>query len=330
MKKPFRAFMENIIDYAGLFPPAALSMDESIRNYAKYRASQDAWMLSRFICPASRLKELQPYKAILFNEGAPFRFSVLLRPGENAGEFLSGLSKDIDAIKAFREFHGDRIVVDAIEAKIPTALAAKPDAQEITDFLGKVAEALENSGLKTVHPFYEGGFPKDWQQTVLALSKAIADHNSIVRSSGHFAAYQTAGYKIRCGGVAPADYPSPEQIAFVIDACLRQQVAIKGTAGLHHPVRHFNKAEMVKMHGFLNLFGGIIAAEAHNLDRDEIQEIIADEDSSNFLFSTRAFAWNNLRVSLDEIKTSRQKHVISFGSCSFDEPREDLRKLKLL
>ncbi|RMF59405.1 MAG: hypothetical protein D6748_06455, partial [Calditrichaeota bacterium] len=142
--------------------------------------------------------------------------------------------------------------------------------------------------------------------------------------------YQTAGFKLRCGGTEPELYPSPELVAYVLALCQRHLLPFKATAGLHHPIRHFNETEKVKMHGFLNVFGAGILADAHQLEYEQILEIVADEDPSNFLFTRNAFAWRNLRASIDEIKKAREERLLSFGSCSFDEPRDDLRKLKLL
>src|SRR5436309_1541360 len=51
------ALMTGLVDYAGLFPPAQLSMADAAANYLQYRASGDAWMLGRFVCPAPRLGE---------------------------------------------------------------------------------------------------------------------------------------------------------------------------------------------------------------------------------------------------------------------------------
>lgn len=331
MTKPFKTFMAGIVDYAGLFPPAGLPMDTAIRNYARFRKEGDAWMLSRFICPAARLKELQPYKAILFQEGEPFRFSVLIRPAKDEDAFLRGLAKDIEAIEAFIRFHDGRVVVDAIEAKIPTSLL-DTTPQKIGAFLEKAAAALEGISTKQLQPFYEAEFTshKNWESILRNAITAVSDHNQYVQGSGLFHIYSEAGFKIRCGGTEPQHYPTPEQLAFAIDSCLRQKVAMKGTAGLHHPVRHFNKEAMVKMHGFLNFFGAAIVAEAHDLDLTEIQEIIEDENPENFIFSKRAFAWHGLRTSSEEVQQGRDKVITSFGSCSFDEPRDDLRNMRLL
>ena len=50
-----RILLEGLIDYAGLFAPAALAMPNAVRNYAHYRAAGTGWILGRFICPAQSL-----------------------------------------------------------------------------------------------------------------------------------------------------------------------------------------------------------------------------------------------------------------------------------
>ncbi|HYI07456.1 MAG TPA: hypothetical protein VEK57_00170 [Thermoanaerobaculia bacterium] len=56
--KSLRALLEGLIDYAGLFPPAALSMQDAVRNYARYREEEYAWMLGKFVVPAERVGEV--------------------------------------------------------------------------------------------------------------------------------------------------------------------------------------------------------------------------------------------------------------------------------
>ena len=51
------ALLEGLVDYAGLFPPAALSMEQAVRNYARYRESEHAWMLGRFVVTLDRVAE---------------------------------------------------------------------------------------------------------------------------------------------------------------------------------------------------------------------------------------------------------------------------------
>ncbi|HEV8435458.1 MAG TPA: hypothetical protein VGR95_18765 [Thermoanaerobaculia bacterium] len=53
-----KALLSGLIDYAGLFPPAALSMEEAVRNYGRYRDGEHAWMLGKFVVPEARAGEL--------------------------------------------------------------------------------------------------------------------------------------------------------------------------------------------------------------------------------------------------------------------------------
>lgn len=333
MSKPFQSFMEKIIDYAGLFPPAQLPMDKAIRHYAEYRKGTDSWMLSRFICPAARLGELKIYKEELLGEEDPFQFSILIRSGKDRREFLKGFEKDLEILREFLDFNGERVTADVIEVRLPGDVLQQANPSAASKFLNDVAAVIEAKSPVALSAYYEADFipaGKNWPKVLNAAIKGIAEHKRYVQSTGNFQRYREAGFKLRCGGVEPQMYPSPEQIAVAIDACLHYLIALKATAGLHHPVRHFNKTARIHMHGFLNVFGAIVLTRAHHLSAEQIREIIEDEDATNFMFTQRAFAWKNLRASLDEIKKARSQSAISFGSCSFDEPREDLRSLKFL
>lgn len=56
-KASVRALLTEIIDYAGLFPPAQLSMPEAVANYAAYKNNRYKWILGRFVVPVERLEE---------------------------------------------------------------------------------------------------------------------------------------------------------------------------------------------------------------------------------------------------------------------------------
>jgi len=57
IKTSVRTLLAGLVDYAGLFPPAGLSMEAAVQNYAKYHNGDLNWMLGRFIVPAGRLDE---------------------------------------------------------------------------------------------------------------------------------------------------------------------------------------------------------------------------------------------------------------------------------
>src|ERR1035438_1634039 len=51
--------LRELIDYAGLFPPASLGMGAAVADYDAYSRSEWNWMLGRFIVPVSRLGEFE-------------------------------------------------------------------------------------------------------------------------------------------------------------------------------------------------------------------------------------------------------------------------------
>ena len=50
------ALFAHLIDYAGLFPPAALPTADAVRNYGAYRQGEYAWMLGRFVLSAAQIE----------------------------------------------------------------------------------------------------------------------------------------------------------------------------------------------------------------------------------------------------------------------------------
>ncbi|HET6567826.1 MAG TPA: hypothetical protein VFG50_07670, partial [Rhodothermales bacterium] len=104
----------------------------------------------------------------------------------------------------------------------------------------------------------------------------------------------------------------------------------KLTAGLHHPLYHFDPALDVYAHGFLNVFTASALLNERAIDPQDVPELLQDGDISHFSFDTEELSWQDRSVSLPAIRKARRKALISFGSCSFEEPRDDLRSLGLL
>ena len=53
-----RALLERLIDHAALFPPASLPMDAALDVDRLARTTPEAWMLHRFLVPASQLRDV--------------------------------------------------------------------------------------------------------------------------------------------------------------------------------------------------------------------------------------------------------------------------------
>lgn len=55
------ALLSRLIDHAPLFPPASLPLPDALAEDARARESRHAFMLGRFVCPASRVGELSEF-----------------------------------------------------------------------------------------------------------------------------------------------------------------------------------------------------------------------------------------------------------------------------
>lgn len=315
-----RAFLSGLIDYAGLFPPARLGLDEAVPSFAAYRQSRDAWMLGRFICPAAHLRDLAPYTD-LFAPDDPFPVSVLGTGGGDADAFLLNLRADLDAVRSAEAEHDGRLRPDLLEVRLPDAVA-EAGADAVAALLDRVHELVDAAGVAFERMHFEAGFVADWRRTVSGTVTALARHENRHGTP--------VGFKVRCGGVTPDAFPTPEQVAFVIARCRDARLPFKATAGLHHPVRHFDHQIGAMMHGFLNVFGAGVLAHALELSEAAIRQVLRAESVKAFTFDETGFAFQDLRISAEQVAEARATLACSFGSCSFDEPRDDLRAAGLL
>ncbi len=77
IKKSVKTLLHEIVDYAGLFPPASLSMPEAVVNYATYKNSNYNWMLGRFIVPIGRLDEFHQTARDFFSRDAKGTWKIM-------------------------------------------------------------------------------------------------------------------------------------------------------------------------------------------------------------------------------------------------------------
>ncbi|WP_078414330.1 hypothetical protein [Priestia abyssalis] len=309
-KTSVHAFLSNLIDYAGLFPPASLPLEPAIRNYAAYRADKDAWMLGRFIIPAVQLEELAPYVS-MFSSEQPLIISVLGGRSDNAEACQNGLRMDLEKVVSFCRDYGDAVGAEVFELPLPPV-------QSDGDLLEVIARETAEHGL---HTFCEVTVPlnEDWEHHMFGALDAIATHNA--RGGPKL------GVKLRTGGVTADAFPTVEQVAAVLVGCRDRGITLKFTAGLHHPIRMHRREIDARMHGFLNVFSAGMLAHTHHLNVLEAVEILADEEPSSFFFTAEGLAWRNLTIPASKIVQLREKVLCSYGSCSFDEPRDDLQTL---
>jgi hypothetical protein len=293
-----RVLLRNSIDYAGLFPPAALDMDAAVGNYSRYHAGEAAWALGRFILPVSRLPDFEQATAKHFPHppaGQPWLLSVL------TGADLAG---DLKQVAEFNRRHAatGTARIDTLEAK-----ASSNDA--VRDTMDRI--------------------PSDLQAY---LEIPIEDDpTSLIATIGRTAARA----KVRTGGVTGDGFPSTANLLRFLLSCVRAGVPFKATAGLHHPLRaeyrltYAPDSPTGKMFGFLNLFLATAFLRA-GMEESRAAGVLEEESPLAFQFDGRGVSWRDHRIGQDALAGARQDLIVSFGSCSFTEPLEELQTLHLL
>ena len=311
-----RALLGGSVDYAGLFPPAALALEPALDNYAAYLRSEEAWMLGRFVLPVAKFAEAGRLLDGRFDADRPLQISALGAKTGSAQEFLEGLRADLRALADLQAQHGPAVAIEQLEAPLPPDTAPGP---ALISLLREAAAILEADTHGSLRAFWEVPF----SDSLPMLLCGFAEHNA--------SAARPCGAKLRTGGLEAAAFPSPERLAFALIAARHSGVALKFTAGLHHPFRRFDAGVGTRMHGFINVLaaGVFLRQPQTGAIATLVQDILEDEDPANFRFGADGLRWREWTVPTPAITEARAL-VTSFGSCSFDEPRDDLRAVGLL
>ncbi len=298
-----RALLEQAIDYAGMFPPCDLPLEPAMRNQATYVLSPEAWMLNGFVLPIGKFDAGTKFVSH-FDTSHPLRVAALGPKTANMDAFLDALKQATAAIGTLSLSDVNLISVSHLEMFLPDDVDS--------------ASLKAASGIVGQLPVFWEAPPERAEQSIAM----IARHNSDE-------ARATFGYKLRTGGVTADAFPTSAQIAGALITAATHQLPIKFTAGLHHPIRQFRHEVNTKMHGFLNVLGAAVLGAEHQWDADHAVTMLEDEDPRSFSFTDDFFAWRDWKIDTQRLQSQR-KFAKSFGSCSFDEPRDDLRALGFL
>lgn len=286
-----RTLVAGVVDYAGLFPPAALDMPAAVLHYAQCRADRDAWILGRFVMQAARLDEWESAVAALAPADAlswkGARLSALL-----TGEF----AREAELITHFNVRAPFGVQIDVAEGR-----ASAPDA------VLAMAAAMPDDVMLYVEVSHRAD-PLPMLQAVRGAS---------VRA------------KIRTGGVTPDAFPEPSEIVRFLRRCHELGITAKATAGLHHPLRGEFRltydADAVRgiMYGFLNVFLAAGAIRAGATDAVATEILLATDRSSIDVagehLTVCGFVLNDALLA-----ETRDSALVAFGSCSFREPVDEL------
>jgi len=297
-----RALLGESIDYAGLYPPASLDEPTAVSMHARLLGGGAAWIGARLVWPANRLSALgilakghAPTAEPPCTEGA-WAISAVTPPIAQWDDFSAALA----AVEEFNDRHASpgepAMRVDCLEVKAASA--------------AEIERAIE--ALPECFTYWELPVDRD----VRGLLIAIADEGF--------------GAKIRTGGTVASAHPTIEQVAAFIEACSSGRIPFKATAGLHRALRHAVPAIGCTQHGFMNIIVGACMMHAGAIDRGGLERLLADERPDAFAVDAHAIGWEGHRITAAQASLARAQLMHSFGSCSYDEPLEDLLAMGLV
>jgi hypothetical protein len=290
---PIQVLLAQSIDYAGLFPPAALDLARATANYAEYTTGPEAWGLGRFILPASRLVEFEE----VTRSRPPVHWSLSALVGPD-------FAADLDRVAGFNERQarsGALAAVDTIEAKASSVTAIEEiDRQVPRSLLGYLEVPIE----------------RDPGELIVAIGRT--GRRAKVRTGGvtadAFPATSDLSRFIR--GCVRARVP------FKATAGLHHPLRAE------YPLTYEANSRRGVMFGFLNLFLGT-AFIRNGMDERSAGEVLEESSPATLSVDQRGITWREHRLDLDSLSQAREI-INSFGSCSFTEPMGELQGLRLL
>ncbi len=283
------------LDFAGRYPPARLPAGEAIAAHGRLLAAAP-WFAGRLVWPVEELDTLSdgaegvaPTALPPRTEGA-WAISAVTRPvGSDDFQF------DLETIAEFNERHAMEgaaaLCIDSLEARVESAAD-----------IDRAIEAVPDD----VFPYLEIAWGKDPRGLIAALAGV------------------GVGAKLRTGGLDAASHPPVEAVARFMVACARAEVPFKATAGMHRAMRHAAPDLGCGQHGFLNLFGAAVLLQAGQLDEAGVSRMLLETTPGAIKLDTAGLQWNGIRASMESIAAARRDVVHSWGTCSWEEPMDDL------
>lgn len=293
------------MDYAGLYPPASLSMSDAVRNYAGYLESEMHWMLGKFVLNASQLasftRDLSPMRT---SSGEPWVLSVLLARPDDL-EQLGRLDSSLVRVGSFE-----------VRANTP-------------EDVGAWAQAFQQRQGRSETVYVEVSASSDLERMILAVHDAglcAKIRMGGVTPEAFPAAEVVLDFLEACHGL---------NVAFKATAGLHHP--LRG----EYRLTYEPASACGTMYGFLNVF--LAAAFVRSGQSDLARTVLLQTNPRSFSFVQAGISFTTVNpgtsgnpgeknhvqngiLTLQQLRTARE-FLHSFGSCSFTEPTQELQSI---
>lgn len=298
-----------LFDYAGMYPPASLSLEEALSKSAGFRKTlrRPGMLAADLVCGLDRLELLEPVRLAKAGWDPERAFKVcVLGPALAGPGAVPPEEQKSQAARAVAFDGTGRPTRSAVSYEIKCPVSHLLDRRAAAAF-----EAVR-SGLGG----YVGGL---FVEPECASTEWPGAVESVFSFFDALAPERRPGLKLRCSGPAAID---PESLARSLAAASDRGLKLKATAGLHHPIvepRYGNRV------GFLGLALAVRLRRAlgPGFSLPLIEGCLTAAEPGQFTFVDGA-AWLKFWLPTDRLLT---RPGFTIGSCSLHEPDDDLARL---
>lgn len=298
-KNSLHRLLYHLFDYAGMFPPAALSLDEALTESFRHATTLNhPWIVGTdLVLDTAHSRLLAEYQQAKIGFSAPPSVSILITEGTSA------------ALQTARALTGSE--PESIGTARVVGFEVKISPETFSSVIKGLGDYLKETGiLLAVEP--DLSIP-DWKNN---LKHVVGE---IIKSP--FA--QQLALKCRCTGPTGI---GPERLAVAIIAAADAGIGFKVTGGLHHPI--VEPLTHTYPMGFLNVTCAVHLRRILGAALPEASIVsLLTNDSIECLSFSDGILFKDFQVSLQQLIDSQLRAPFSIGSCSIHEPDDDLTRL---
>lgn len=297
--------VERLFDYSGMFPPASKSLSDTLKDAAGFSSTltRPEMVNADIVLSISHLKDMRGdvLTPAGFDESKTCHISLL---GSELVVSDADLVNEIEMLKKFNE------VGEGVQSCKVSSYEIK-----VGEFLVATEEVLERHLVSLAE-----------SQTVLAIEPDLSGEmwQNILDRAVIFVAKHRGNVSLKFRGTGPTGIGN-DKIAFVIAQACDEKINLKATGGLHHP---FLEERYGNNLGFLGMSSSIYLRRAlgEEFSIDDIMRCLCASDPSEMEFETM-LAWRDKRIDLPTLRDLKKRYSFCIGSCSLQEPDEDLIRL---
>ena len=287
---PLRAALAGIIDYAGLFPPASLSLARVVANHQQYFDGPRSWLLGRLILPLAALDEVE---------------SMLPPAGESTW-----------TISALARSHAEL-------AALPSRVAAFNDRQLRAAIVAVELAADSTGEIERL----AAAVPERCERYVeVPLHARLPELIDAVAANACYAKVRTGGIEAHAFPESEA-LSRFMTVCISRDVPFKATAGLHHPVRGSYRLTYEPQSPAALMHGFVNLVVAAGLLAFGRIDERDAAAVLETSDASAFRLEEDGIAWGPHRLTIEECTHTRAHVLRSVGSCSFGEPVEDLERI---